>query len=357
MDIIAIGALNFDYVFNLGGSNFEKSINQGEENFSSNSRKSLELEIDALSAHIPCSVSFGGSSFNAIRSSYCINNQLETAFVGTYCMPTEREIAAGFSCHMDDIFSFLHDKKWLFLNCEKAPGIALVKTAQGTRDSINIHTGINDHLRSLIIQHNSQNKDGAFAHYLASAKWIHLSSLADFSQFLFFINEIEKARDINPSLIVSIDPGYEYTKSYARELIRVFSVVNYVFLNAKELDNLIGHKKTVLKRKTMELCDYNKNPNLNTVFVIKKRDCHEFIFKFKDLPCCGVLWHKVLKKEEIFNDTGAGDTFAGGFIASMLHNNNIATSIKTGHAAATIRMCSRGDIYKDIHRGTQGMLF
>lgn len=356
MDIIAIGALNFDYVFNLDGSSFDKSTNQGEENFSSNSRESLELEIDALSAHIPCSVSFGGSSFNAIRSAYCINNQLETAFVGTYCMPTEREIAAGFSYHMDDIFSFLHDKKWLFSNCEKTPGIALVKTAQGTRDSINIHTGINDHLRSLIIQHNSQNKDEAFAHYLASAKWVHLSSLADFSQFLFFINEIEKARDINPLLVVSIDPGYEYTKLYACELTRAFSAANYVFLNEKELDNLIGHP-TTLKRKTVKLCDYSKNPNLNTVFIIKKKDCHEFISTFKHLPCCGVFWHEVLSNEEIFNDTGAGDTFAGGFMASMLHNNNIAMSIRTGHLAATIRMCSRGDIYNDIHCGTQGILF
>ena len=63
-------------------------------------------------------------------------------------------------------------------------------------------------------------------------------------------------------------------------MTRAFSAANYFFLNEKELDNLIGHP-TTLKRKTVKLCDYSKNPNLNTVFIIKKKDCHEFISTFK----------------------------------------------------------------------------
>ena len=75
----------------------------------------------------------------------------------------------------------------------------------------------------------------------------------------------------------------------------------------------------------------------------KHDDRHELIH-FKDGVCqIRTVRHKKLYQYQLNNDTGAGDSFAGGFISGMLDdrlNSDIAEPIQLGVLAAKGRMRS-----------------
>lgn len=112
---------------------------------------------------------------------------------------------------------------------EGEPSIALVRLVKGTRNWIDINTGVNSKLQEFIVNKEKQEGDNAFVEYLSKSKWIHMSS--DFNQFQFLVQKVREAKEINPMLRVSVDPGVEYTKDYKLGLRDVFSIADYVFLN------------------------------------------------------------------------------------------------------------------------------
>ena len=61
-----------------------------------------------------------------------------------------------------------------------------------------------------------------FIKFLASAKWIHMTSLKEVFQFISIIDYIKKAKDLNSNLKVSIDPGFDYTKRHWKSLKKFY---------------------------------------------------------------------------------------------------------------------------------------
>ena len=63
------------------------------------------------------------------------------------------------------------------------------------------------------------------------------------------------------------------------------------------------------------------------------------------------FWHRVFRKRMIQNDTGAGDAFAGGFIAALLSPQYVVHQpfpAELGSCAACARLKSRKDPFKQI---------
>lgn len=194
------------------------------------------------------------------------------------------------------------------------------------------------------IQEQEARTGTTLAEYLAQARWIHLSSLSDFDQFEAIMQSVIQAKHLNPAMKVSMDPGFEYTSLRRERLQPLIAYADYVFLNKSEKKNL-GFNARSARPLYANLCEYFSaiNPDPTRTLIVKHDDRHELIH-FKDGVCqIRTVRHKKLYQYQLNNDTGAGDSFAGGFISGMLDdrlNSDIAEPIQLGVLAAKGRMRS-----------------
>ena len=109
------------------------------------------------------------------------------------------------------------------------------------------------------------------------------------------------------------------------------------------------------------MCAYFADAAPGCTLIVKHDDRHELI-TFQDGHCrIRTTWHKKLYHYQLNNDTGAGDSFAGGFISGMLCdrlNSDISLPIQMGVLAAKGRMLSFDyeNPYINIQKFTQEFL-
>lgn len=158
-----------------------------------------------------------------------------------------------------------------------------------------------------------------------------------------------------------MDPGYEYTKDHKLELCDIFSIADYVFLNNNEVANLIGDTSlSAINKREVLASFFNKYRLSNTqVIIIKSKSRHTLASFYEGELAIANFWHKKLTKRKILNDTGAGDAFAGGFMASMLSTRLLIHQplpINIGAIAASARMKSRNEPFFAISKDTKTYL-
>jgi sugar/nucleoside kinase (ribokinase family) len=218
-----------------------------------------------------------------------------------------------------------------------------VRLHNHSRNCIKIAPCANNTLLERILE-QEQKQPGSFVEYLSRARWIHLSSLSDFNQFEAIMQYVAEARRRNPEIRVSMDPGFEYTSVWRTRLQPLVSEVDYIFLNKAEKKNL-GLNPPSQRELYANLAAYFSaiNPDPGRTLIIKYDDRHELL-SFEDGKCrIRTVRHRKLYNYQLNNDTGAGDSFAGGFISGMLFdrlNQDIAGPIQMGVVAAKGRMQS-----------------
>lgn len=322
LDIIGIGAINFDFIFSSKKSDVngkkKSDFDDGEEVFVENNIFEDNLsKVEKHSELIQSQV--GGSAMLAIRTLKNMCPQLQTAYVGVYgnvpeyskgknLPQTENNLREFFS-------SFIDDNTWLFNNKQKIIGCALVKLYKRQRQFINIFTGANNSLLKCI----QEKGEVEFINFLASAKWIHITSLKDIYQFIRIIEYAHQAKIKNPYLKISFDPGYDYTKNHWTTLKSILPLVDFLFLSKSEASNISKNQGLSIKAKALDLGEDLKECGANPqIIIIKKTTSSVLINLIDNKPFVRTYYHKKLSYTKILNDTGAGDAFAGGFIAAML---------------------------------------
>lgn len=359
LDIIGIGAINFDYIFFCKKLEYKnRKLPEFGQEYLNISRHAIYEDIKKLMYTTEHTNQVCGSAFFALKTAYAISPELRLSYVGVCGKPSTEELDAGFKSNVEEEFSFLHNTDWLFFD-KGEPGLSLIRLERGTRSWIDIDPGANSKLKEYILRKEKEEGGNSFIEYLSKSKWIHISSLSDFEQFQFLVQKIKEAKKINPLLKISIDPGYEYTKKYKLELRDVFSIADYVFLNNNELENLIGDTSLTKKNKYNVLSSIFNNYKLsNTQVIIIKSESKHTLASFQEGNLSvSTFWNNKLIKRKIQNDTGAGDAFAGGFITSMLSTRLLIhqpTPIKIGAIAALARLKSReepfGVISNDVKK-------
>lgn len=361
LDIIGIGAINFDYIFFC--KDFKRK-NQtisklGQEHLNI-TRKMIYKDIDKLMYTTEHTNQVCGSAYFALKTAHAISPELKLSYVGVCGKPTKRELDAGFSEDIKNEFSFLNNTDWLFYD-EGEPGIALVRLVNGVRNWVDIDPGVNSKLKEYIIKKEEQQGENKFVEYLSKSKWIHMSSLSDFEQFQYLVQKVKMAKRINPLLKVSVDPGFEYTQKYKRELRDIFSIADYVFLNNNEVDNLIGNNGLLKKNRFQELSSvFNSFESHTQIIILKSQNKHTLLNFREEKWTASIFLHKKIKKNKIRNDTGAGDSFAGGYIASMLSAPLLihhSLPIRMGAIAAMARMKSYEDPFSTIADDTKQYIY
>ena len=171
-----------------------------------------------------------------------------------------------------------------------------------------------------------------------------MSSLSDFTQFEAIMEHVIEAKKLNKDLKVSMDPGFEYTSVWRDRLQKLIRYVDYVFLNKSEKNNLGLNVDTSFEL-YQNICEYFTSDGVfsNSKLIVKYDDRHEILSFANGKTEVRTVRHQKLFNFQLNNDTGAGDSFAGGFVAGMMVedlNSDVEGPIQLGVLAAKGRMTS-----------------
>ncbi|MBQ6856230.1 MAG: hypothetical protein IJO13_03910 [Lachnospiraceae bacterium] len=349
LDVICIGAVNYDYMFHCTSFDLIETDKEGSEDLN-DGLADVEADIQELALKgKEYTTQIGGSAFITLKVTKHILRDLNVAYVGACGTPSSFDLRFGKTNNLDMELEHLDNREWLFTTKErfdspynKAIAKSVVRLYNHSRNCIKIAPCANNTLLERIQEKEATGE--SFAEYLSKTRWIHLSSLSAFDQFEAIVQYVIQAKEINPNLKVSMDPGFEYTSKWRSRLQPLLRCVDYVFLNKSEKKNLGLNEARVrpLYKNICEFCSaYGENPS--QTLIIKYDDRHELL-SFKDgKSVIRTVRHKKLYQYQMNNDTGAGDSFAGGFIAGMLNERmggDVAKAIQLGVLAARGRMLS-----------------
>lgn len=228
VDVIGIGAINYDYMFPCKNSfNNDSSPDNGEENIGV-PNEVVEEELDELlsTGKKYYTTQIGGSALLALRTIKAIDENLTIGFVGVCGQTSEYDKRHGKNLNLKSELSFIDNQEWLFYTNETTPienryiGKAAVKlNKSNTRGGIDISVGANDLILDLINKKEIE-ENTSLVDYLSQARWIHISSLSRFEQFEKIMEYVKEAKTKNRFLKISIDPGDQYTKSKKKSITK-----------------------------------------------------------------------------------------------------------------------------------------
>ena len=351
LDIICIGAINYDYMFHCTAEDLiMKESQEGDEQLS-NPISEVEDDIyELVKKDRPYTTQIGGSAFITLKVIKSILRHLKVAYVGVCGTPNSFDHRYGKNNNVEEELKHLDDREWLFTTQErfddpydKAIAKSVVRIYNHSRNCIKIAPCANNTLLDRITEKENRS-DASFVEYLSQAKWIHLSSLSDFTQFEAIMDYVIEAKKLNKNLKVSMDPGFEYTSVWRDRLQRLIYHADYVFLNKSEKNNL-GLNEDNAFSLYQNICEYFTANGVNsaTKLIVKYDDRHEILGFSSGKTEIRTVRHQKLHNFQLNNDTGAGDSFAGGFISGMMEdrlNSDIEEPIKLGVLAAKGRMIS-----------------
>lgn len=395
IDVIGIGAINYDYIAPVSRNLEEETVPEsGDEDLSR--FRSEDLKDPILRHYYDGGFvdrQMGGSAYLTVKTiSHLDDFDLDTAYVGVAATPGDLEEETEFFSDLRAVdsseeimreFDHLDDDEWLF-ESDGTPGRALVELRRGRRQKARVGPGSN---RDLVerIEEREERIGGTgdakpFTRYLASARWIHLTSFSDFDQFRFVVDRIRSAKRLNPHLRVSVDPGYEYTYRHmgqdsghsaedsggtGRSLEGTFEVTDFVFMNLEELTNLSNSDDFEINRDASVLENLSGVEDLQAV-VVKEENRHLLInfvngepyYREAGGPWVSEYWHRKVWSLNVQNDTGAGDALAGGVIAGLLSPTTLSykpvpVEIGSSLARATLQshefpVGDMNDVAKDV---------
>ena len=323
-DVVAIGAINYDFMFTMDEGSEVHSPGSGSEDLGVDYETVKEWIATYVERKLDCTFELGGAAYNAIKEIHKLRESnistwdpgdtispllptiAHVGVVGT--MPVEISSLfhknIEFNERLTSISNILDVKDWMF-KADTHPGIALFKLYDGFRDKGRITQGANQLLISSIKEKITEigYRSNPFIKFLSKAKWIHLASLVDFEQFLEIVDALKYAKSLNPSLRISFDPGSYYINKYIFKLGDTFNLCDYVFLSKSEYDNIPVERFS--ERSSISNTDLLIHKDLFSIRWLKIIDG-----KVKEMPSCSISSYDM----KVVNDTGSGGAFAGGFI-------------------------------------------
>jgi sugar/nucleoside kinase (ribokinase family) len=203
------------------------------------------------------------------------------------------------------------DHRWVGQRPDKLCGICLSYIDDTDRVMLT-HPGANFEMFS----HIQRNFDGLAA-YLASARFVHITSFLDDSTPAEVLKVLIKAKALNPELRLSFDPGFDWAEHPSPEIAGILKLTDLLFVNYREFKALgrydHGESDDSIARKVLNRC-----ADHCSVFVTKRYD---YIETFR-IVSEGLLTHRFqlrrpVRETEVEDATGAGDVFAAAVLASL----------------------------------------
>ena len=361
LDVICIGAVNYDYMFRCTAEDLITDESEGAEDLS-NSTELVERDIrELIRKDREYTTQLGGSAFITLKVIKYIFMHMKTAYVGVCGGLSDFELRFGKTNDLETELEHLDNREWFFTTENRFDrpenryvAKSVVRLYNHSRNCIRIAPNANNTLLERI-REKEYSGEQTLAGYLSCARWVHLSSLSDFDQFEEIMGSVREAKQKNPSLLVSMDPGFEYTSKYRDRLQKLIGCVDYLFLNNSEKKNLGMNDRDTRKlyRNLREYCT-RSGAGAQQTLIVKHDNRSELVRFAGGKTIIRTVWHRKMYNYELNNDTGAGDSFAGGFIAGMLVREkepDIPWVVGMGVVAAKGRMRSfdHENPYYNIH--------
>ncbi len=317
--IIGIGMLNIDYIGRApvdeqgwAGSivaAMSASMPQMSPPLGWNTERiSPDHPIQAPSWAIPpdeVTISLGGSAFNAVHALASMDLGVELGYVGM--LGESPPAAPSFESTFD---AFDIDHSFVRQDPRVPTGVCLSLMENGEPTMVT-YAGANAGMAGYL-----ESELDAVANYLAGASMVHVTSLLDQVSPSKLIPVVQAAKRINPNLIISFDPGYEWCSTRNRVLDGVGSVSDIVSMSRAELRAAVPGTVDDYEAAGREVLD--RYMAGSGVLVLRSPDQVKIFRVASGSVDIETLSHAALHTTEIIDATGAGDAFAAGFIAGYL---------------------------------------
>ncbi len=311
-DLIGIGALNIDYIAtrerllqvdpatiaefsNRFEHGSERPVDEDEIN-----RTLREMGVAVFETHL------GGSSFNTIHALASLQLPLKIGFVGV------AGGAVGPSPNFLDWFaSHKVDDRYVRGRPKAQAGVCISYIHDGERSMLT-YPGVNVEMATHLKESIAELKS-----YLGRCKMLHVTSFFDDETPAVLSELLQAAKEQNPWLRISFDPGHHWVRDKAQEINPILRCTDFLFLNDREFKDL-GHYRPgrpdeQVAQSIFEVC------SPATVLLVLKRYDHIALFtRVEGRTLSHRYSNVVLPPEQIEDSTGAGDVFAAGFAAAML---------------------------------------
>ncbi|MCF6524228.1 nucleotide-binding protein [Streptomyces sp. JJ36] len=308
---MGFGALNVDLIAGSSGlsahaaEHVTESIARFEWNRETPVDEGTILEVvDRLDA-ASLSASLGGSAWITLFTLAQMRAGLRLGYVGV----VGRMVKPGlsFTGQMDRLAI---DRRWVAQVSGRSCGICLSYIDDTDRVMLT-HPGANFEMGAYLRRHSVQ-----IAEYLASARHVHVTSFLDEETPGEMVRILRKAKQLDPLLRVSFDPGYDWAVHRSRDIAGLLELADLVFVNYREFKALgeyaHGESDEAIADKALGRCA----PRC-VMFVTKRYDLVQ-VFRRGPNGISARKFHleRPTRETDIEDATGAGDVFAAGVLAS-----------------------------------------
>jgi sugar/nucleoside kinase (ribokinase family) len=283
----------------------------------------------------------GGSAFSAVRAANLVQDQIRLGFVG---------VSGKFGGNYPHLEFFnQHGIESGFVEATEKPPATSLSFVYGGDRTLVTSLGASAEVADLL-----EKRGAEVARYLATFDSVHVTSFIDNRTVEKLAETLELARQISPSVQISVDPGAIWTSNKVRPAQRVFREADVLFLGEAEFSELGGKLKHEAELDCASRIFRLMRQSLQGVIVLRKpRSSKIFVQGPQKLSEHSIQNSNQISSSDIFDPTGAGDTFSGVFLA-LLASRTFWMSIASAASmvAATEKVQHFGEVApEDLVRG------
>ncbi len=339
-DIIGIGAMNTDFIATASSLRRlnPNLIAEHEQLFEFNKeRPATKEEVDKvvhLIGHTILTPSLGGSSFNTIHALASSLSDLKLGFIG---VAGASEASSGFIETLKTLGVDTH----LIKASDQQSGMCVSYITRGERAMLT-WPGANIEMAEHLREMRSQIVDA-----LGRARLVHVTSLFDNESPQLVANILREAKDQNPWLQISFDPGHDWVRQIKSDersdpIKKIMDMSSYLFLNRTEFE-MLGSDVDI--RDDYDVAnDIFKHLSSQTILILLKkydeiRVFHRIHKKLKEIQ----YFNTPYEKSQVEDATGAGDVFAAGlFLAVFVPGLELKDGVELGLRLARRKLLTAG---------------
>lgn len=311
-DVVGIGALNVDYVAPSSqlkrlGHDFMEELPSYIEHGSEHVMDGRDLDIH-LARLAPFTTPYpGGSAFNSIHCIRELHTGITTGYVGV----------AGdtYDVSFADYFKDLDIDGRFVVPIEAQARRCLSFTRDGERTLLTEREDLSNLVEVL------QPVSTALVEYLAGARIIHVTALTNDADTKFVSDLVLTVRRRFPAIRLSVDPGLIWAKAAvgtppSSAVCQLLAEADFLFLNPQEFDVLARRLTDTRLESVRKLLP--KPPSRQRLLIGKQLQSTDLYSWIGNEVLPRSYPHGVVPEGQIEDSTGAGDVFAGAFIAGAV---------------------------------------